>query len=326
MNKSTLDALNIADSKTSLENLADATEKAAKKAKLKQKAETAEEFREKYGRKRFTSSTAGKSIIYSYIYLGYLKNEGLSNEEIIRRPLYKDLKAIRDKIASPNDAYVYTQYINLEEWLTNVFEAAIIMRNSVNSVSSHFYSIASGALAGENLLNALDGKESKEASLWLSLLSVDSIRPTTSSYQMALSLRQNIENGLRYIHAYNTLISIIATEIEIPELTLFQVNTESTVNGIAQLNDVLEMLRNHIKERETVPDEQAITTAPPAFTKKALAATLEAFSDVSPTAPPIPEENIKDTITRIRNTVIMNGSASWTRLMPTLCRNYWGKI
>ena len=72
--------------KHAIENASDALERGLKK--LKGKAETAEEFREKYAKKRFTSSTAGRSIIYSYLYWGYLKNEGLSNEELIAQPLY----------------------------------------------------------------------------------------------------------------------------------------------------------------------------------------------------------------------------------------------
>lgn len=289
----------------------------------KAKAETAEEFKAKYGKKRFTSSSAGKSIIYAYLYWGYLKNEGLSNEELISQPLYKDIEAIRSKVATVEDARLYNHYLMLEEWLGNAFETALFMRNGVNSVLSHFYSIASGAIAGEELRSALGAQADEgNVALWLSLLSVDSIRPTTSSYDMALTLRRNIEKGLRYLNVYNTLIEIIGTEIQIPELVLFQVDMSATYDSIARLNEALSLLRDAISKRETVPDEQAITTAPPAFTEKALKATLEAFREVSPYAPPIPETNIKATERYIRDN-ILNGNRAWTNLFVILSSDYW---
>ena len=308
--------------KQAIENASDALERGLKK--LKGKAETAEEFREKYAKKRFTSSTAGRSIIYSYLYWGYLKNEGLSNEELIAQPLYKDLEAIRQKIATVDDAYIYNQYLHLEEWIANAFETALFMRNGLSSVLSHFYSIVSGAIAGEELRNALGAQaDDGNVGLWLSLLSVDSIRPTTSSYDTVLALRRNADKALRYLNVYNTLIATIAIEIDIPELVIFQTDMSGIKDSIAHLNEALELLRGHISKRETVPDEQAVTTYPPAFTQRALEATLEAFRDVSPDAPPIPEANIKATERKIRDTVIVHGNKAWTNLFTILSRDYW---
>lgn len=317
-----IDELRAEQEQAAIESATEALDKGLKK--LKGKAETAEEFKAKYGRKRFTSATAGKSIIYSYLYWGYLKNEGLSNEELIAQPLYRDLDAIRAKVATVDDAYIYNQYIHLEEWLANAFETALFMRNATKSVLAHFHSIATGAIAGEELRDALGAKADEgKIAIWLSTLSVDSIRPTTGSYETALTLRANAENGLRYLNVFNTLIAIIGTEIEIPELTLFQVDMSVIDDSIAQLNEVLGLLRDNIRKRETVPNEQALTTAPPLFTERALEATLEAFRDVSPDAPPIPEENIKATERKIRDTIIVHGNKAWTNLFTILSRDYW---
>ena len=297
-----------------------------KGAKSKQKAETAEEFREKYGRKRFTSSSAGKGIIYAYSYWAYLRKEGLSNAELITQPLYKDMDAIRAKVETMEDARLYNQYLQLEVWLGEAHSAALFMRNGLRSVLAHFYSIASGAIAGEELRNALGAQADKgEVALWLSLLSVDNLRPTASSYEAVLTLRQNIENGLQYLNVYNTLITIIAAETEIPELVIFQMDMQPVNELITDLNEALGLLRDAIKKREVVPDEQALTTAPPRFTERAMSATLEAFRDVSPDAPPIPEENIKATQRYLRDN-ILHGSKAWANLFSQLSKNYWWRI
>lgn len=299
------------------------------KAYPRKKAENSEAFRAKYANKRFTSSTAGKSHIYAYIYWAYLQREGLSNDELLARPLYRDMDAIKAKIATTEDAFLYNRYLQLEAWLGDDYEAALFMRNGLRSALAHFYSIASGAIAGENLKNALDKLDAQgdtnNVALWLSLLSVDSLMPTASSYEAAITLRANAENGLRYLNVHNTLISIIADEIEIPELVIFQMDMEPVYELISQLNEALSLLRDAIKKRETIPNEQAVTTAPPLFTEAALAATLEAFRDVSPDAPPIPEENIKKTERYIRDN-ILHGNRAWANLTHTLRKNYWRRI
>lgn len=294
--------------------------------KVEKRAETAEEFREKYGRKRFTSSTAGKGVILAYSYWAYLRKEGLSNAELIAQPLYKDMNAIRAKVETVEDARLYNQYLQLEAWLAEGFEAALFMRNGLRSVLAHFYSITSGAIAGEELRDALGAQADEDkVALWLSLLSVDNLRPTTSTYETALTLRQNIENGLQYLKVYNTLITIIAAEIEIPELVIFQMDMQPVNELITDLNEALDLLRGAIDKRATVPDEQALTTAPPLFTERAKRATLEAFREVSPDAPPIPEENIRATERYIRDN-ILHGSKAWQNLFTQLSNNYWWRI
>ena len=285
--------------------------------------ETAEEFKEKYGRKRFNSSNAGKSLIYSYLYWGYLKNEGMSNDELLKNPLYKDINEIRAKVTNVDDAYIYNQYLRLEEWVGSAFETALFMRNATKSVLSHFHNIVTDVIYGESLREALGAKADEASiSIWLSNMSIDSIRPTESSYQTVLNLRENIEYGLRYLNVYNTLIALIAKEIEIPELVLFQVNMRVINDGIGQLNDVLTCLREDIGKREIVSDEQTETAYAPKLTQKVYEVMLEAFRNVSPDAPPIPAANIKATEYAIIDTVCVKGKA-WTNLFLVLCRNYW---
>ena len=304
-----------------IESATEALDKGLKK--LKVKAETAEEFKAKYGRKRFTSSTAGKAHILAYIYWAYLKNEGLSNEELLAQPLYKNLSSMSEKLKTFEELNIYNAYIHLEEWLGNALETALFMRNATKSVLAHFYSIASGAIAGEELRDALGAQADEgKIAIWLSTLSVDSIRPTTGSYETVLVLRQNIDKGLRYINVYNTLVKMIAEAIEIPELDVFLLDMEPIRTITSQLNEALDLLREAIRKRETVPNEQALTTAPPLFTERALEATLEAFRDVSPDAPPIPEENITYTERNLR-AFVLRGVKAWSNLFTILSRDYW---
>lgn len=306
--------------KKSIEDATEALEKGLKK--LKAKAETAEEFKEKYGRKHFNASTAGKAHILAYVYWAYLKNEGMSTEELLANPLYKNLSSYSKKLQTLEDLNTYNAYIRLEEWVGSSIETALYMRNATKSVIAHFYSIAQGAIAGEELRNALGAQaDEDEIALWLSALSVDNIRPTTATYNTVLVLRKNIDKGLRYINVYNTLITMIADAIEIPEFDVFLLDMEPIREMTSYLNEALELLREAVRKRETVPNEQALTTAPPRFTERALEATLEAFRDVTPEAPPIPEDDIAYADLDLR-AAVLKGRRSWSHLFTILKRNY----
>ena len=56
--------------------------------------------------------------------------------------------------------------------------------------------------------------------------------------------------------------------------------------------------------------------------EEALEATLEAFRDVSPDAPPIPEENITYTERNLR-AFVLRGTKAWSNLFTILSRDYW---
>lgn len=288
----------------------------------KAKAETAEEFKAKYGKKRFTAANAGKALIYRFIYWTYLKNEGMTNEEIAAQPLY-NMDNIRRKPETLKDALQYNVYVSLQEWLTNAFDSAVYIRNATDGTISHFYTIVADAIAGENLRAALgEAIHEDKVALWLSALSVDGLRPTKSAYNLALSLRANIDTGLRYLNVYNTLINMIGKEIEIPEFTVFQVNISNTKDSIERLNAALALLRDEISNRGVVPDGEAVPAISPAFTPKEMEATLEAYREVSPDVPPIPVDNVTYTERNLR-AFVLEGSKAWTNLFSILSKDYY---
>lgn len=288
----------------------------------KAKAETAEEFKAKYGKKRFTAANAGKALIYRFIYWTYLKNEGMTNEEIAAQPLY-NMDNIRRKPETLKDALQYNVYVSLQEWLTNAFDSAVYIRNATDGAISHFYTIVADAIAGENLRAALgEAIHEDKVALWLSALSVDGLRPTKSAYNLALSLRANIDTGLRYLNVYNTLINMIGKEIEIPEFTVFQVNISNTKDSIERLNAALALLRDEISNRGVVPDGEAVPAISPAFTPKEMEATLETYREVSPDVPPIPVDNVTYTERNLR-AFVLEGSKAWTNLFSILSKDYY---
>lgn len=288
----------------------------------KAKAETAEEFKAKYGKKRFTAANAGKALIYRFIYWTYLKNEGMTNEEIAAQPLY-NMDNIRRKPETLKDALQYNVYVSLQEWLTNAFDSAVYIRNATDGAISHFYTIVADAIAGENLRAALgEAIHEDKVALWLSALSVDGLRPTKSAYNLALSLRANIDTGLRYLNVYNTLIDMIGKEIEIPEFTVFQVNISNTKDSIERLNAALALLRDEISNRGVVPDGEAVPAISPAFTPKEMEATLETYREVSPDVPPIPVDNVTYTERNLR-AFVLEGSKAWTNLFSILSKDYY---
>ena len=288
----------------------------------KAKAETAEEFKAKYVKKRFTAANAGKALIYRFIYWTYLKNEGMTNEEIAAQPLY-NMDNIRRKPETLKDALQYNVYVYLQEWLTNAFDSAVYIRNATDGAISHFYTIVADAIAGENLRAALgEAIHEDKVALWLSALSVDGLRPTKSAYNLALSLRANIDTGLRYLNVYNTLIDMIGKEIEIPEFTVFQVNISNTKDSIERLNAALALLRDEISNRGVVPDGEAVPAISPAFTPKEMEATLTAYREVSPDVPPIPVDNVTYTERNLR-AFVLEGSKAWTNLFSILSKDYY---
>lgn len=285
----------------------------------KAKAETAEEFKAKYGKKRFTAANAGKALIYRFIYWTYLKNEGMPNEEIAAQPLY-NMENIRRKPETVKDALQYNVYVHLQEWLTNAFDSAVYIRNATDGAISHFYTIVADAIAGENLRTALgEAIHEDKVALWLSALSVDGLRPTKNAYIITQGLRDNIDTGLRYLNVYNTLIALIGKEIEIPEFTVFQVNTSNTKDSIERLNAALTLLRDEISNRTK---EKAVPAISPAFTSKEMEATLEAYREISPNVPQIPVDNVTDTEHNLK-AFVLEGSKAWTNLFSILSKDYY---
>lgn len=277
-------------------------------------AHSAEEMREKYSRKRFSSATAGKSIVYSLIYRGYQINENTPPEQ--RDYLYdpEKMEAIKGKVDNGNDAYLYNMYFEFGKWLPTAFESAIIARNGLKSLISHFYNLAASTLAAENLRQALGDKANDDmVELWLRTLTIESYAPQSPGRFTVTTIRDNIENALRYINSYNTLIDIIAAMIEVPETRFYRLDMDNTEGGIASLNEALDALRADASAYRMAGD------ASPDYIRD----TLSVFGPISAEPAPIPPENITATRRRIHFMMLPGTSYTWHDLIPQMNANYW---
>lgn len=292
------------------------------------RAETAQELKEKYQRKRMTASTASKYYLYNYLYWAYLKNEQ-KPIDYLRDRVLKDDSPVFDLLSRDYNAggyayKLYEIYGNLCEWLNSAFESAVLMRNSLLDYIKMFYNEVATAIAGENLRRALgDQAHDDKIALWLRTLTVDALRPTDLNYHDKILLRQRIERNLCYLNAYDTLIEIIARKIGVPELTFLQVEMSAVIRWIGRLNDALDSLRDEISKREVVPDGEAQVSLSPPFTPKELEEMLKAFDEVSYTAPPIPTENLQNAENHVKTILSAQSNFTWSGAFGAISKNYW---
>ena len=292
------------------------------------RAETAQELREKYQRKRLTPSTAAKVYLYNYVYWAFLTNERKPIDHL-RDRVFKDEGKVFELLMK--DLYaegLYRFYCIFCIWLNTAMESAVLMRNSLNEFIMYYYDIVATAIAGENLRRELgDQAHDDKIALWLKTLTVDQLRPTGMSYHKIIglrySLRSNIENYLRYLNVYNTLIATIGDMIEVPELTVFQVDMDTVESLISQLNEALEALRDEIGKREVVPVGEAQVSLSPPFTPPELEETLKAFEPMEDKAPPIPEENITAVKASIRELDQASHDFDGDSRFKAMSKDYW---
>lgn len=70
------------------------------------------EFRERYGRKRFTSKTAPKAVLWGFLYSCH----ELAEPGGIRSTLYPDMESIKNLITTYEDMDTWNGYLSLVEW------------------------------------------------------------------------------------------------------------------------------------------------------------------------------------------------------------------
>jgi len=282
-------------------------------------AETAQAVKEKYGKKRFTSFTAGKSLIYSHIYRGYQADEGVPANEA--QGLYADLEAIKAKVNNNDDASRYNVYVRLIEWLISAFEAAIIMRNAVKSVAVHYYDTVTGIIAAENLRKTLGDQANQSAIwLWLHVLTIDKYNPQDDGYYSVEAMRNNIASGLCYLNAYHILIELIAAEIDIPEFTFYKVDMDTVEYIIAALNKALTTLREQIETHKGILEKDSYIIG--GYTPEYLKETMKVFQPVDAEAEALPEEKL-NTTKRNLHAFFVQGYSSWPNLFTLMTDNYW---
>lgn len=281
-----------------------------------ERANTAQEVKEKYGNKRFSSSNAWRIVLYNYVYAAYQIEEGAKSGEIkqlysgnLHKGRARSAQDIIARIDRAEDMLRYNAFVHLQEWTENAFKTTVFMRNALKSVISNYYDIASSIIAAEAISKALGSKaEELSVSLWLSTLTIDHYAPQTDG-ESIYSLRRNIALALRYIYAYNTFIEMVSAAVNIPEFTVFKVDTQSTDEGLLMLNEALCTLVSRIHEHRGTDN---------AYLNEA----LKAFEPVETEAEPIPERNIEKS-KAIISILCQQGRKTWTSAFSALYAGYW---
>ena len=303
-------------------------EEPAKRAPRKKKAETAQEIKEKYGRRRATRTFAPKFFLINYVYWAHLKNEG-KKIEALDRVFRDESEFMRVVMGDPYAEGLYDFYCGICVWINTAFESAILVRNSLSEYIQYYYEIVSTVIAGEELRSELIKADAltDKVSLWLRAISADHIRPTESTYHkitgLKHSIRENIDNYLRYLNVYNTLILTMGNSIDVPELSIYQVGMSSIEALLSRLNEALEAARDSISKREVVPEGEVKIALSPPFAQGELEETLKAFAPVGEKAPPIPSKNIAQVKELIKRLGEYAYQFDGSNFFSAMSRDYW---
>lgn len=273
--------------------------------------QTAAEFKEKYSKRRFTSHTAPKAVLYSYLYDIYQSGEGKAPV-----PLYPDLEGIRSKVETYEDMDAWNGYLNLLNWQRSAYNTAVFLRSALQSNLSEYNRLASSLIAAENLRAELRSEQLPQASsLFLSALTLEAYSPQADGYSVDI-IRRNIEGGLRYIKAYNTFVALIAEETKTPEYVRLQLTTDRQQEAVNDINRALSVLT------ETAYRERAEDQGAGEWTPEYLSETLSAFTPIGQDIPPIPADRISAARDGIRQGV-RKGTYSWHTLYTRYSSQYW---
>lgn len=307
-----------------------------KKISKKAPAENAEEFIQKYYRRRapHTPSDPGKAYLLNMLFDRYSRKE--TGEA---RNLW-DMEQVKSYIQTEEDAQSYNAYYYLTEWLRNLYETANTTLNSLYLTIARFCDTVSSILSGEELRNALiinkqfvdsinqtaevksiiqtQDKLYSSLTIALNKISIDAYTPQTNGGITVNNIRANISEDTRFIIAYNTFIDIVADFTAIPECACLKIETTNIQKDISILNDGLEILRDMISAhrepeiREAnennksvrIQSETKSISFPTLYsltlwTPEYLKATMEQFMPVGD-EPPIPDKYVNYLKTYIR--------------------------
>ena len=285
------------------------------------RVKTAAEFKKKYGKKRFTSKSAPKAVMYSFLYECYQQNEGAITES-----LYPDIRQIQNLVTTVESMNRWNNYIGLMEWYQNSFNTAVFMRNALQTTLSDLDNIVRSLIAGENLRREIVGDQPQIVDLWLSSLTIEAYTPQTHG-SVITGLRRNAEEALRYVKAYNSFIELIAEVVEIPECTVFRMKMSKVWELIDSLNEALDALREDVAQhrepeiREGGGTNRGLTMWTPEY----LAATMEAFQPIGKDQEPVPQENKERAEERIIRGFKLAGM-SWYSIFREYSSDYWRKV
>lgn len=281
--------------------------------------QTVEEFRKKYGGKRFSSKTAPKSLLYSFLYDLYEINE---NKE--RTDLYPNMLAIQKQVNTYDDMNTWNAYLALIEWQRSAFNTAVFMRNTLKSSLSDYHHMITSIIAGEQIRRNVVGEQPEAFTLFLHTLTLEAYTPQSDGGQDAVfTLRKNIESALLYMSAYNTFMDILADFTKTPEYTFLKVDMAGSLDALDEVNEALECLRQDVKDhREKEIKEATKEEKGKLWPIGYLRETMKAFAPIGLDLPSVPASKKKEAKDNIKNS-FGKYFLSWHKVFATYASEYW---
>ena len=282
---------------------------------------SAAEFKKKYSKKRFTSKTAAKAVMLSFIYECYQQAEGG-----VKESLYPNIREIQSRITSVEDSYRWNNYISLMEWYQVSFNSAVFMRNALQSALSEFDTITRNLIAGENLRRDITGEQPQTVTLWLSSLTIGEYSPQANGSKIT-SIRRNIEAALMYLNAYNSFADLVGKIVQIPEISILKVKMSQIWESIDSLDEALDVLREDVESHlaEALASGKGETRDLVLWSPEYLADTMKAFQPIEKEVEPVPEENREKAEARIIRDFSGLGM-SWYAIFRAYSSDYWKKV
>lgn len=276
------------------------------KHNLKCMAESSAEFRAKYSKKRFNAANGGESHILTYIYWGYLRDEGWTNpNDFYARPLYGKLYTLEEVGKHPRSVAEnmskFMALSELEDWLSSTSDTMNYTIGATRRAIAHIFSIAKTAMTGQYIAEGLgETAEEKGVAQILSNITVDGLKAdsTTGLNNEMCSIRHEIALGLRRIAIYNASIEAIGNALKIPEIEIFQFPTDGIKASIETTNFMLAAVREKATD---------------ACKGMEINSSLGAMIDIPTEAWPIPQESIESAEREIKYN-ILRGFSSWGKV------------
>lgn len=251
-------------------------------------AKTAQELKEKYGKKRYNPQNIWLAYMAQYLYGLYLRNEGVTFEEQKDEKYNLFNRHTRIKHAQilatldGDNLKQYHYYDSTLSWVIEKFRYAVLVRDSTVRDFLAFGLLLKDTLSAEKTLD-----KAREAHIDSGItqeladdLSIKAYREGSQRYRALDMYDTIITANLKYIFMYNTYIEILSKCAGVPELTIFKVSVDSVEESREDVNGFIKELRKEAGGKATETEETIF---------------FKELVDIQP-APPIPEKLLKKII------------------------------
>lgn len=218
--------------------------------------EWAQEFKKKY-RHRYSKSNAGKAVIAQYMWIAGKHKHGLQDNS--RLFTSSEMNAFTLTVSTDPAAYqVFVRHRLAGDWCNDHSMTATIQLNALKSCLSDYRNIVQQCLLGQVLHDIMD-EYNDEAKLKQARLMISQLTLPDYLYGDSVgtfgTLRSNIRFGIRYLIAHNSVMSIVAKQLKMPDVEeYFSADMSSLQEQVNELNEMLSALYDVAKTKGRYTD------------------------------------------------------------------------